>query len=146
MITEKAKVFESVRVLMVEDDQAYILLMKKHLHEFMFPVDMFVAYDGEEALMVLRNTMCFPFNRNPNLILLDLNLPRIDGREVLLKIKADPGLKHIPVLIMTNSKYEKDMDLAYANEVGAYISKPSTFEDFTNFVRTVEKFWLKSKV
>jgi two-component system response regulator len=144
--TDEAKPKKPVRILMIEDDQAYILLMKKHLEDFIFPIELFVAYDGEEALMVLRNSMCFPFNRNPDFILLDLGLPRVSGQEVLVKIKENPNFRHIPVLILTNSKVETDFNISIANDASAYLNKPGTFEEFKLFVRGIEEFWLKSNI
>src|SRR5580692_2086475 len=109
-----------IKVLMVEDNQSDVVLMKEYLKEFTFPVQMCVARDGEEALTFLRRSLCFSAKQDPDFILLDLNLPKKDGHEVLAEIKGDPGLKHIPVLILTGSTNEQDRSKACLNHAASY--------------------------
>jgi two-component system, chemotaxis family, response regulator Rcp1 len=133
-----------VNVLMVEDNQADVFLMKEYLKEFMFPLYLCVARDGEEALTALRQSLCFSSKQDPDFILLDLNLPKMDGREVLAEIKGDPGLKHIPVLILTSSTNEQDRTTAYENHATCYLQKPNSLEHYTTVVKSIEEFWLKN--
>ena len=133
-----------VNVLMVEDNQADVFLMKEYLKEFIFPLHICVARDGEEALTALRQSLCFSSKQDPDFILLDLNLPKMDGREVLAQIKADPGLKHIPVLILTSSTNEQDKITAHQNHATRYLQKPNSLEHYTTVVKSIEEFWLKN--
>ncbi len=102
-----------------------------------------VAGDGEEALAVLRKIGDYQDAARPDLILLDLNLPRKDGRECLAEIKADPELKRIPVVVLTTSQAEADIQRCYELHANCYITKPVDFDRFTNVVSAVEEFWLK---
>jgi two-component system, chemotaxis family, response regulator Rcp1 len=133
-----------VKVLMVEDNQADVFLMKEYLKEFMFPLHICVARDGEEALTALRQSLCFSSKQDPDFILLDLNLPKMDGREVLAEIKGDPSLKHIPVLILTSSTNEQDRTTAFQNRASSYLQKPNSLENYTTVVKSIEEFWLKN--
>ena len=102
-----------------------------------------VAGDGEEALAVLRKIGDYQDAARPDLILLNLNLPRKDGRECLAEIKADPELKRIPVVVLTTSQAEADIQRCYELHANCYITKPVDFDRFTNVVSAVEEFWLK---
>lgn len=133
-----------VKVLMVEDNQADIFLMKEHLKHFMFPLHLCVARDGEEALTSLRQSLCFTAKQDPDFILLDLNLPKMDGREVLAEIKRDPGLRHIPVLILTSSTNEQDRASAYENHAASYILKPNNLEHYPAVIKSIEEFWMRN--
>jgi two-component system, chemotaxis family, response regulator Rcp1 len=134
----------SVKVLMVEDSSADIFLIKEHLKQFKYPLQICVARDGEEALASLRQSLCFTGKQDPDFILLDLNLPKMDGRQVLAEIKNDPGLKHIPVLILTSSTNEQDRATAHANHADSYIQKPSNLEHYPAVVRSIEEFWSRN--
>jgi len=133
-----------VKVLMVEDSPADIFLIKEHLKEFKYPLQLCVARDGEEALASLRQSLCFTAKQDPDLILLDLNLPKMDGRQVLAEIKNDPGLRHIPVVILTSSTNELDRATARANRADSYIQKPSNLEHYPAVVRSLEEFWARN--
>jgi|SRR6185295_514243 len=133
-----------VKVLMVEDNPSDVSLMKAHLKEFAFPIQMCVAHDGEAALTSLRQSLCFTAKQDPDFILLDLSLPKKSGGEVLAEIKGDPGLRHIPVLILTSSTNEKDMQMAYQNQAARYLLKPDNLEHYVGLVKTLEEFWLKN--
>jgi chemotaxis family two-component system response regulator Rcp1 len=134
-----------VKVLMVEDNNADVFLMKELLKDFLFPVNMCVAHDGEEALTVLRHSLCFSAKQDPDFILLDLNLPKMDGHEVLAEIKRDPGLKHIPILVLTSSTNEQDRISAYENKAAGFLQKPNGLEHYPTLVKNIEEFWLKKK-
>jgi chemotaxis family two-component system response regulator Rcp1 len=135
---------KSIKVLMVEDNQSDVFLMKEHLKEFTFPVQMCVAYDGEEALNFLRHSLCFTAKQDPDFILLDLNLPKMDGHEVLAEIKRDPGLKHIPVMILTSSTNEQDRSKAGLNHANSYFLKPAELDSYPSLVKSIQESWLKN--
>jgi len=126
-------------ILLVEDNPGDVRLTQEALKESRHPVHLSVARDGVEAIEYLRN--CEPDAR-PDLILLDLNLPRKSGREVLSEIKADPELKRIPVLVMTTSRAEQDIQKAYSLNANCYITKPMDLDDFLRTVRSIEEFWM----
>jgi CheY-like chemotaxis protein len=98
---------------------------------------MHVVHDGEAALEFLRK----PGQRRPDLVLLDLNLPGLDGREVLQEIKTDPALKHIPVVILTTSRAEEDILRSYQSHANCYVTKPVDLEQFSKVVQSIETFW-----
>jgi two-component system, chemotaxis family, response regulator Rcp1 len=98
--------------------------------------------DGEEAILYLRKTGIYSEAATPDLILLDLNLPKKDGREVLAEIKSDPNLKCIPVIILTTSSAERDIMNTYAHHANCYIMKPVDFDQFIKVIRSIEDFWL----
>jgi chemotaxis family two-component system response regulator Rcp1 len=98
--------------------------------------------DGDEAVQFVRRAGRFAHAPRPDLILLDLNLPRRDGREVLAEIKADPDLRRIPVIVLTTSDAPQDITAAYNQHVNAYIKKPVDLEQFIHAIRSIEEFWL----
>ncbi|HMM68794.1 MAG TPA: response regulator, partial [Dokdonella sp.] len=101
-----------------------------------------VVSNGEHALQFLRNEGEYAGAPRPDLVLLDLNLPRLDGREVLAEIKTDPALKQIPVVVLTSSRAEKDLLSAYDQHANCFITKPVGFEEFMDVIRSIENFWL----
>jgi chemotaxis family two-component system response regulator Rcp1 len=101
-----------------------------------------VAADGVEALDLLRRTGKYTHATRPDLILLDLNLPKKDGRQVLAEIKADPALRLIPVVILTSSKAEEDIAKSYSLYANCYVTKPVDLEQFVKVVKSIEDFWL----
>ena len=129
-------------VLLVEDNPADIRLTQEALKEGPVPVDLSVATDGIEAVEFLHRTGKYHNAPRPELILLDLNLPRKNGREVLSEIKSDPDLKRIPVLVMTTSKARQDIARAYSLNANCYITKPIDLEDFIDVMRSIEDLWL----
>ena len=102
--------------------------------------------DGEEAIAYLRHQMPFQNSTRPDLILLDLNIPKKDGREVLAEIKADPLLHNIPVVVLTTSNADQDIQKTYNLEVNAYINKPVDFDRFFDIVQKIENFWLMTAI
>ncbi|MGD9897934.1 MAG: response regulator [Calditrichaceae bacterium] len=132
----------TVEILLVEDNPGDIRLTQEALKEGKVHNNLHVAEDGVEALDFLFNRGKFISAPRPDLILLDLNLPKKDGREVLDEIKNHPSLKHIPVVILTTSSAEQDIIKTYSLHANCYITKPVDLEQFIKVVRTIEDFWL----
>jgi chemotaxis family two-component system response regulator Rcp1 len=131
-----------VDILLVEDNPGDVRLAKEALKECKIDNTVYVAQDGIEALAFLRKEGEHEKAPRPDLILLDLNLPRKDGREVLKEIKADRELRRIPVVVLTTSKLEQDVIKAYDLHANCYIIKPVDFQQFLGVVRDIESFWL----
>ena len=126
-----------IQILLVEDNPGDVDLTKISLRKLKIANELTVAKDGAEALEILQREDSEP----PDLILLDLNLPRKDGREVLAVIKEHPMLRRIPVVVLTSSKAEQDILKSYDLHANSYITKPVGFEEFTRVVQTIEDFW-----
>ena len=131
-----------VEILLVEDNPGDVRLSQEAWKEARIRNRLHVAEDGVEALAFLRREGRHAGAVRPHLILLDLNLPRKDGREVLADIKKDPKLKHIPVVILSTSKAEQDVLMTYELHANCYISKPLDMDQFVRVVRAIEEFWL----
>jgi CheY-like chemotaxis protein len=131
-----------IELLLVEDSEPDVRLTMEALHEAKVKNNLWVAEDGVEAMEFLRRQGRHAEVPRPDLILLDLNLPRKDGRQVLKEIKADEGLKRIPVVVLTTSKNEEDVLRAYDLHANCYITKPVDFNRFMEVVKSVEDFWL----
>jgi CheY-like chemotaxis protein len=131
-----------IDILLVEDNAADVRLTEEVLTESKVHNNLIVANDGVEALNCLRQQGKFKGSPRPDLILLDLNLPIKDGREVLAEIKSDPNLKRIPVVVLTTSKAEEDILKTYNLHANCYITKPVDLEQFVTVVRYIEDFWL----
>jgi CheY-like chemotaxis protein len=132
----------AVEVLLVEDNPGDVRLTQEAFKDGRVYVNLTVAMDGVEAMEILRREGQHASKPRPDLILLDLNLPRKNGREVLEEIKADEELKRIPVIVMTTSKAEQDIYRAYNLNANCYVTKPVDLDDFLNVVRSIEDFWL----
>lgn len=131
-----------VEILLVEDNPGDIRLTQEALNEGRIYHNLRVARDGEEALAMLYRQGEHAQAPLPDIILLDLNLPRVDGREVLSKIKADEALKVIPVVVLTTSEAEADILKAYKLHANCYVNKPVDLDRFLTVVRGIENFWL----
>ena len=131
-----------VEILLVEDSPGDVRLTREALKESKLVNKLHVAGDGEEALAFLRKQDKYANAPRPDLILLDLNLPKKDGREVLAEIKADPHLKRIPVVILTISESEGDILATYDLHANCFITKPIGLEQFVEVVKSIEEFWL----
>jgi len=131
-----------VDILLVEDNPGDVRLTEEALKESKIAVNMRVANDGIMALAMLHREGEYADQPLPDLILLDLNMPRMDGREVLRQIKSDDRLKHIPVVILTTSEAEKDIVQAYGLHANCYITKPVELDEFIEIVKSIEGFWL----
>jgi len=130
-----------VEILLVEDNPGDVRLTREALREGKVRNNLYVVSDGVEALEFLRRQGQHIDAARPDLILLDLNLPRKDGREVLQDIKSDPALRHIPVVVLTSSQADQDIIRAYDLHANCYVTKPVDFEQFIHVVRTIENFW-----
>jgi len=130
-----------IEILLVEDNPGDVRLTKEALKEGRFANLINVAVDGFEAMAFLRREGKYANASRPDLILLDLNLPKKNGREVLAEIKADSNLKSIPVVVLTSSQAEKDIVATYNLHANCYITKPVDFEQFICVVRSIEDFW-----
>ncbi|MFA5795448.1 MAG: response regulator [Candidatus Brocadiia bacterium] len=131
-----------INVLLVEDSPADVRLTKEALKEEKLHVNLSVVNDGVEAMEFLRREGKFAQAVRPDLILLDLNLPKKDGREVLKEIKSDEKLKSIPVVILTVSKAEEDIAKSYNLHANCYITKPLDLLRFSIVVKSIKNFWL----
>jgi CheY-like chemotaxis protein len=131
-----------IHILLVEDNEGDIVLAKEALKEARIKNKITVVTDGEQALQYLFRENGYHNASHPDLILLDVNLPKVNGMEVLEKIKSDPTLKIIPVVMLTTSTSEKDVMHAYKNYVNCYINKPIDLEEFIRVIKTIESFWL----
>ncbi len=129
------------RFLMVEDNQADVALMSEALDETAVTHDIDVAPDGEEAMDFLQRRGRHANAPRPDMILLDLNLPRLNGREVLERIKQDPALRQIPVVVLTGSSARGDVQAAYDLHANCYIVKPADLDTLKAVVKTIETFW-----
>jgi CheY-like chemotaxis protein len=130
-----------IEILLVEDSPADIALTEEALQESKLINHLSVVVDGEEAMTFLRNEGRYGSAPKPDLILLDLNLPKKTGREVLAEIKSDPSLCMIPVVIMTVSQDERDIFESYRLHANCYIRKPVNFGEFIEIVKSIENFW-----
>lgn len=131
-----------IEILLVEDNAADVRLTREALREGKVRNTLTVARDGVEALEILRRQGAHADATRPDLILLDLNLPRMDGREVLAVIKDDEDLKRIPVVVLTTSSAELDILKSYELHANCYITKPVELDKFVEVVRTIDDFWL----
>jgi two-component system, chemotaxis family, response regulator Rcp1 len=132
----------SIQVLLVEDNPGDVRLTKEALKEGKLLNQLTVVGDGVEALSFLRKEGIYADALQPELILLDLNLPKKDGREVLAEIKADPNLRRIPVVVLTTSSSEEDILKIYDLHANCYITKPVDLEQFMGVVKSIEDFWV----
>jgi len=131
-----------VEILLVEDNPGDVRLAQEAFKESKVRNNIYIAGDGVEAMEFLRKQGIYARAPRPDLILLDLNLPRKDGREVLAEVKQDPNLRRIPVVILTVSKAEEDVLKSYDLHANCYITKPIDLEQFLKVVKSVEDFWL----
>jgi len=133
---------QAVHVLLVEDDPGDVLMTREAFEHYKLHNVLHVVTDGEQALQFLRRSGGYAAAPRPELILLDLNLPRVDGLEVLAEIKADPVLKVIPVVMLTTSQAQQDVLRSYALHANAYVSKPVDFERFMEAIRQIDNFFV----
>ena len=136
------RTLRAIEILMVEDNPGDVRLTREALKGGKVWNQLHVVEDGVAALDYLNQRAPYEQASRPDLILLDLNLPKKDGREVLSAIKSDPGLKVIPVVILTTSQAEEDVLRAYNLNANCYVTKPVDFDQFTRIVHTIEQFWL----
>ena len=132
----------AIEILLVEDNPGDVRLTEEALKEGKVVNRLNVVPDGVEALAYLRKEGEYASAETPDLMLLDLNLPKKDGREVLAEVKEDPELRMIPVVVLTTSRDEQDILKSYDLHANCYITKPVDFEQFISVVRAIEDFWL----
>jgi chemotaxis family two-component system response regulator Rcp1 len=132
-----------IEILLVEDSPSDTDLTIEAFQEGRILSNLSHVEDGVEAMEFLARKNAYANAPRPDLILLDLNLPRKDGREVLAELKSDPELRTIPVVVLTTSKDDRDVSQAYQLQANCYIAKPVDFEQFVNVVRAIEHFWLE---
>ena len=138
MIASEARV---INVLLVEDDPGDVLMTREAFEEYLHN-RLDVVSDGSEAISYLRREGEYADAPRPDLILLDLNLPRRDGREVLAEIKADDSLRHIPVIVLTTSRADEDVLRSYQLHANAYVTKPVDFDGFIEAIRQIDHFFV----
>ena len=131
-----------IQILVVDDDPGDVKLMKMTWSRSKIWMRVHVVKDGEEALRYLRRQGSYATASRPDLVLLDLNMPRKDGRETLTEIKQDPALHGIPVVILTTSESDEDIARSYAAGANAYVTKPIELHEFNRMVQAVDDFWL----
>ena len=131
-----------IDILLVEDDESDVILTKKSLSKGKLYNSLSVVSDGEQALLFLRQQGEYQNAPRPDLILLDLNMPKMDGRETLKELKADQNLKGIPVVVLTTSDAESDVLQSYDMQASCYITKPVGLVQFTKVVHAIQDLWL----
>jgi CheY-like chemotaxis protein len=132
---------QSIEILLVEDSPADAHLIRVGLMEGRFPITVHHVTDGVQAMAFLRREGGYADAPRPNLVLLDLNMPRKDGREVLVEIKSDPGLRSIPVVPLTTSSAWEDVDFCYRAGANAFITKPVDLDKFLTCLSDLQVFW-----
>ena len=130
-----------IDILLVEDSPTDVLLAQEALAHARVQNELSVVSDGEEAMRYLRREAPYQNATRPDMVLLDLNLPRKNGTEVLAEIKNDEALKRIPVVVLTTSRAPEDIARAYGLHANCYVSKPADFDQFTHVVSAIENFW-----
>jgi two-component system, chemotaxis family, response regulator Rcp1 len=135
-----------VNILLVEDNPGDVRLTQEAFKEGNMPVNLSVVMDGVEAIKYLKKDAPYQSVPTPDLVLLDLNLPKRDGREVLEEIKTDPHLRHMPVVVLTTSNAEQDILRSYNLYVNCYINKPVDFDKFFDIIKKIEEFWFRTAI
>ena len=130
-----------IEILVVDDNPGDIELTRIALRDARIMNEVHIARDGEEALAFLRRRRRFRDAPWPDLVLLDLKMPKVDGFQVLAEMKADPELRRIPVIVMSSSSAENDLARAYDAQIAAYLVKPSNVDDYFNAIRAVKELW-----
>jgi len=133
---------DEIEILLVKDNPGDVRLVKEVMKDAKVANILHVAEDGEEAMAMLRREGKYSGSVRPDLILLDLNLPGKDGREVLREVKTDENLRLIPVVVLTTSSAEEDIIKSYSDYANSYITKPINLNQFISVVKSIENFWL----
>ena len=141
-MTQPFEAEREIQVLLVEDDPGDVLMTREAFEDYKVHNQLHVVNDGEQAMAFLRLEGEYADLPRPDLVLLDLNLPRMDGRQVLDAIKSDPELSSIPVVVLTTSEAEDDVLRSYSLHANAYVTKPVDFERFIDVVRQIDDFFV----
>jgi len=141
-MTQPFEAEREIQVLLVEDDPGDVLMTREAFEDYKVHNQLHVVNDGEQAMAFLRQEGEYADLPRPDLVLLDLNLPRMDGRQVLDAIKSDPELSSIPVVVLTTSEAEDDVLRSYSLHANAYVTKPVDFERFIEVVRQIDDFFV----
>jgi CheY-like chemotaxis protein len=139
---EKSYSTDMIHILLVEDNEGDILLTTEALKDAKIRNSVAITRDGWEAIQYLEKEDGYAHAKTPDLILLDINLPKLNGQEVLKKIKTNDRFKHIPVIVLTTSSSEQDINISYSNHANSYITKPVEAGDFIQVILTIEHFWI----
>jgi CheY-like chemotaxis protein len=137
-----AEAVRPIEVLLVEDDEGDVLMTREALDEGKVLNRLSVVGDGVQAIAYLRQEKPFSDAIRPDLVLLDLNLPRRDGRQVLAEVKTDPDLRRIPIVVLTTSEAEEDVLRSYDLHANAYVTKPVDFDRFVEVIRQIDEFFI----
>ena len=141
-MTQPFEAEREIQVLLVEDDPGDVLMTREAFEDYKVHNQLHVVNDGEQAMAFLRQEGQYADLPRPDLVLLDLNLPRMDGRQVLDAIKSDPELSSIPVVVLTTSEAEDDVLRSYSLHANAYVTKPVDFERFIAVIRQIDEFFV----
>lgn len=141
-MTGYAEKVKPVEILLVEDNPADVRLIAETLKDFQDRNNMVIVKDGVDAMEYLKKSGKFPDAVRPDIIILDLNLPKKNGFEILKEIKEDAGLKNIPVVVLSTSDSHKDVATAYGLQASCFITKPVGLDDFIKTVKQIENFWI----
>jgi CheY-like chemotaxis protein len=141
-VTQQYEGERRIEILLVEDDPGDVVMTREAFQDYKVHNQLHVVDDGAEAMAFLRNEGVYAERPRPDLVLLDLNLPKMDGREVLQAIKSDPELASIPVVVLTTSENEDDVLRSYSLHANAYVTKPVDFERFIEVVRRIDDFFV----
>lgn len=136
----------TVNILLIDDCQTDAVLTQEALLEADVNSHLVATQDGSEALAMLEKGNAFPNGQQPDIILLDLNMPRMDGREILKRIKSDERTKEIAVLILTTSKADTDIQHTYELQANCYLTKPVDFDTFCHLIKSIIKFWCPTAI
>lgn len=142
MLSARTAHANMINILLVEDNEADVVLTQEAFKEAKTRNALSVARDGVEAMEFLRRQGRYRTSPRPDLILLDLNMPRMSGREVLDEVKRDPSLRSIPVVVLTTSQADDDIATAYDAHANCFITKPVDFSQFMQVIQAIESFWL----
>jgi CheY-like chemotaxis protein len=131
----------SISVLLVDDDPGDVLMIEEALETIGAPRNVYVVNDGEEAVAFLRKTGQFARAPRPDVVLLDLNMPRMDGRQVLAEVKGDDELRSIPIVVLTTSQSPADIVSSYSLHANAYVTKPLNLDELTEVIHKIDNFF-----
>ena len=135
---------DPIEVLLIEDNEGDILLTQETFENISSPVNLHVVKDGEQAIAFIMKEAPYEDAVSPDMILLDLNIPKINGFDILHKIKSTPTLKQIPIIVLSTSNKEKDVLDSYKNYVNCYITKPVDLNEFSEIIQYIEQFWFQT--